>query len=536
MRLAMSYKTRRELLVQIIPRYRDSSRDQKRSMIDEFVASTGYSRKYAIRLLSSKTIPVVSKIYRPRLPYYVSEDQDIIKLAWSAANFIASKRLAPFLKELIPALERHGYITINDETRNKITSISAATIDRILEPQRKKHNGRGISTTKPGALLKKQIPIRTFADWTENKPGFFEADLVAHCGGDASGAFLYSLVLTDVATGWVECLPLLSKHQGGVIQAFGHALQLIPFPILGLDTDCGGEFINKEMISFCEQYQITFTRGRAYKKNDQCFVEQKNGVVVRQIVGYDRFEGMQAYKQLNELYRATRLYINFFQPSMKLRIKHREGAKQQRTYDPAKTPFHRLLTEDVLPAKKQRYLQEVFESIDPIRLLQQIKVIQDALWKHAVIGITDPQNVDHPVTFDSTKCVNGQPDNMNTVAVDFMNKSLEQGKRKYRRTKKPKVLHDWRSRKDPFEEVWAEICTWLEEHPERTAKSLFIKLQECYPGQYKDGQLRTLQRRVKEWRSKAILTFDYEWLNDEILAEDKFTTKFQGKLIREANL
>ncbi len=215
-------------------------------------------------------------------------------MAWSAANFIASKRLAPFLKELIPSLERHGHLDLTDKTRDKVTSVSAATIDRILTPHRKQLNGRGISTTKPGTLLKKQIPIRTFADWTENKPGFFEADLVAHCGGDVSGAFLYSLVLTDVATGWVECLPLLSKHQGMVIQALGHALKLIPFPILGVDTDNGSEFINEELIDFCEHYQITFTRGRAYKKNDQCFVEQKNGVVVRQIVGYDRFEGMQA--------------------------------------------------------------------------------------------------------------------------------------------------------------------------------------------------------------------------------------------------
>ena len=534
MRLAMSFKTRRELLVQIIPRYREADQNQKRFILDEFVSTTGYSRKYAIRLLSSKTVPVVSKICRPRVPYYGTEDQEIIKLAWSAANFIASKRLAPFLKELIPALERHGHLNLTDETRDKITSISAATIDRILTPQRKHLNGRGISTTKPGTLLKKQIPIRTFADWTENKPGFFEADLVAHCGGDVSGAFLYSLVLTDVATGWVECLPLLSKHQGMVIQAFGHALQLIPFPILGIDTDNGGEFINKELIDFCEQYQITFTRGRAYKKNDQCFVEQKNGVVVRQIVGYDRFEGMQAYKQLNELYRATRLYVNFFQPSMKLRIKHRDGAKVQRTYDPAKTPFHRLLSENILDDKKQHYLEDVFEALDPIRLLQQIKRIQDALWKHSTHNISVSLKHEEPVTFDSSECISAQSENMNVVAVDFMNKALEQGKRKYRRTKKARVPHTWRTVPDPFEDVWEKACEWLEAAPERTAKSIFEDLQQKYPGKFKDGQLRTMQRHVKVWRSKALLTFDYQWLNDELLSEDKFTTKFQGKVIREA--
>ena len=536
MRLAMSFKTRRELLVQVIPRYKEASRNQKKTMLDEFVAVTGYTRKYAICLLTLKKPPVVSKICRPRVPYYGSEDQEIIELAWSAANFIASKRLAPFLKEIIPALERHGYISINAETRNKLISISAATIDRILEPQRKKYKGHGISTTKPGALLKKQIPIRTFADWTENKPGFFEADLVAHCGGNPGGAFLYSLVLTDVATGWIECLPLLSKHQGSVIQALGHALRLIPFPVLGIDTDCGTEFINEELIAFCEQHQITFTRGRAYKKNDQCFVEQKNGVVVRQLVGYDRFEGMQAYKQLNELYRATRLYVNFFQPSMKLRIKHRDGAKVQRVYDPAKTPFHRLLTEDVLSAEKQQYLSHVFETLDPIRLLQQIRRIQDALWKHSILEISESRITAAPLTFELSKCMTSKDGSMETLAVDFVNESLNTEKRKYRRSKKPRVPHTWRNVPDPFEDVWDEARGWLEMEPERTAKSVFEELRQKHPGKFKDGQLRTMQRRVEAWRSKAILTFDYEWLSDELLARDKFETKFQGKIIREAVL
>ena len=488
----------------------------------------------AIRLLTTKKLPVVSKICRPRVPYYGSKEQEVIKLAWTAANNIASKRLAPFLKDLIPALERHGHISINAETRDKITSISAATIDRILEPHRKQFNGRGISTTKPGALLKKQIPIRTFADWNITKPGFFEADLVAHCGGNPSGAFIYSLVLTDVATGWIDCLPLLTKHQGSVIQAFHHALRLIPFPILGIDTDNGSEFINTELMAFCEQYKITFTRGRAYKKNDQCFVEQKNGVVVRQLVGYDRFEGMQAYKQLNELYRATRLYVNFFQPSMKLRVKHREGAKVQRIYDLATTPFHRLLAEDVLGENKQHYLRTVFEALDPIQLLQQIRKIQDALWKHSILEISESRIVDAPVAFESSKCMPSKFGVMEAEAVEFINKSLSTERRKYRRSKKPRVPHTWRNVPDPFEDVWDEACGWLEAQPEKTAKSIFEDLRKKYPGKFKAGQLRTMQRHVKAWRSKAILTFDYEWLNDELLVENQFKTKFQGKVIHEA--
>ncbi len=191
MRLAMSYKTRRELLIQLIPRYRESDRVQKRSILDEFVASAGYSGKYAIRLLSSKKLPVVIEIKRPRPHYYGPEELKTLKLAWSAANFIGSKRLAPFLKELIHSLERHGHLMLSNEARKKITSISAATIDRILKPYRRNQYGRGISTTKSGTVLKKRISVRTFADRKAAKLGFIEADLVAHCGCNAGGSFLY---------------------------------------------------------------------------------------------------------------------------------------------------------------------------------------------------------------------------------------------------------------------------------------------------------------------------------------------------------
>ena len=369
-------------------------------------------------------------------------------------------------------------------------------------------------------------------------PDSLKQTLLLTAGTNTSGSFLYSFVLTDIATGWVECLPLLSRHQGSVIQAIEHAIQLIPFPILGLDTDNGSEFINHELIKFCEKKRITFTRGRAYKKNDQCFIEQKNGVVVRQLVGYDRFEGVPAYRQLNELYRATRLYVNFFQPSMKLQVKHREGARVQRIYDTAKTPFNRLLQNEViLSLEKRAHLTKIFESLDPIHLLQQIRRIQDALWKHAVTETAGNPITKEPVTFNLNMCIPPNHDNMNSTANDFLDKATEREKRNYRRTKKVRIPHTWRTRKNPFENVWGnEVCSWLEEHPERTAKSLFEELQQRYPGQYKDGQLRTMQRHVKEWRSKAILTFDYEWMKDELLATDQFTTKLQGKITHEAVL
>ena len=219
MRLSMSFQTKRELLAKVAPRYREANRKQKSIILSEFISTTGYSRKYAIRLLSSAVVPIMKKIKRPRAEFYDEAVQEALKVAWAAANYIASKRLAPFLEELVPSLERHGHIQITEETRFQLISISPATIDRILKPLRS--SAHGISTTKSGKLLKHQIPIRTFADWKDEKPGFFEADLVAHCGWSMEGSFLYTLVLTDVATGGVECLALLHRSKATVIHAGG---------------------------------------------------------------------------------------------------------------------------------------------------------------------------------------------------------------------------------------------------------------------------------------------------------------------------
>ena len=208
---------------------------------------------------------------------------------WSSANGICAKRLVPFIPELISTLESHGHLSLSDDTRSKLLTLSAATADRILRRSKVKITGK--STTKRGKLLKHQIPIRTFADWQDSRPGFMEADLVAHCGERTDGSFLNTLVLTDVATGWTECLPLLCKSGEEVVRSVIVARSLLPFALLGLDTDNGSEFLNEGLLTYCKDEQVTFTRCRAYKKNDQCFVEQKNGTIVRQLVGYDRFEG-----------------------------------------------------------------------------------------------------------------------------------------------------------------------------------------------------------------------------------------------------
>jgi hypothetical protein len=370
-------------------------------------------------------------------------------------------------------------------------------------------------TTRRGLLTKQQIPVRTFTGWDDVCPGFFEADLVAHCGPWAEGVFLQTLVLTDVATGWTECLALLHRSQHTVIQALDRARALLPIPLLGLDTDNGMEFINTDLLDYCTREQITFTRGRVAKKNDQCFVEQKNGAIVRQLVGYDRFEGEHAYRQLTEFYRAVRLYVNFFQPSMKLRLKEREGGKLRRRYDPAKTPFQRLLDADVLSIDDRVRLTAIAQALDPVHLLRQITQLQDALWKHAVTQM--PENVAAAIkTVQSALptirfSLEADADHEGSVQHE------REGGRKYRRTKELKGPRLYRTRVDPFAEVWHEVEAELTAHPERTAKAAFEHLQERYPGVFPATQVRTLQRRVQEWRMRTILAFDDQWLREEVL-------------------
>ena len=512
----MSFRSKRELLAQVAPRYQQAGHAQKSVILAEFVAATGYARKYAIQLLAQPPLPVSAAIRRPRAPRYGPAVQAALEITWAAANCIGTKRLIPFLPKLVPTLERHGHLTLTDAVRTQLLTLSPATADRLLQRVRTNGQPHGISTTKAGTLLKRQIPVRTFADWDDAAPGFFEADLVAHCGERPDGAFLSTLVLTDVATGWVECQALLYRSQDQVLQGLTRARQLIPFPVLGVDTDNGGEFINTDLVAYCDQEQITFTRSRPYQKNDQCFVEQKNGAVVRQFVGYDRFEGEPAYRQLVELYRALRLYVNFFQPSVKLKEKRREGTHVRRSYTPAQTPFERLGATMVVSEERRARLDAIFTALDPIRLLDQIGWLQEALWQHAIMraATTTDQPSESPVRFAAAACgLTEHP-----TPADLPLPPIVHHKRIYQR-KQLHVPRWWRTRMDPFADVWAEIEHWLEAHPTRTAKSIFGELQQRYPDQYPDVQLRTLQRRIAKWRATVVTTFDDQWLADEVLAD-----------------
>ena len=380
-RVSPTFHVRRALLRSLAPPYQQASPAQKTLLLDSFVEWTGYSRKYAIELLNHGEHGQQT-IQRHRSPQYGQAVQQALFLAWKSAHYVCAKRLLPSLPTLVASLEQNGHLCLTEEERCQLLAMSVSTVDRYLRTQRKPRLN-GLSTTAPSSPGKPQIPVRTFSPWDEHRPGFVEMDLVAHCGDHLDGRFLYTLTLTDLATGWTECLPLLEKSANAVLAALAQARTLLPFPLLGIDTDSGAEFLNAEVIAYCEQEQLTFTRGRPGIKNDQCHVEQKNGAVVRRAVGCVRLVGVQAYQQLREVYQVLRLVVNCFQPSLKLQAQVHQGERELREYDVAQTPLQRLLASGELSEDRQRELRERVQQLDPLALSEQLDALRDALLRAA---------------------------------------------------------------------------------------------------------------------------------------------------------
>lgn len=371
-----------EYMATIRSRYLRADKDQKGIILDEFCATTGYHRKSAIRRLCHPSKPSGKR--RGRKREYGPEIARALKIAWEATGRVCSKRLAPFLPELIPALERLGELKLSAETRSKLLCISAATIDRLLAKAREENVRRPRTSTRASSTLKAAIPVRTFGDWEGVTVGFLEADLVAHCGESTKGFFLCTMVGVDIVSTWTVCVPVWGKNQSRVGSAVDKLRRQLPFPMLGIDTDNGGEFINQGLWNYCSQHNIKFTRSRAYKKNDQAHVEQKNWTAVRRSVGYDRYSTRPAYDQLKRLYQLTNLHTNFFQPTCKLISKKRVGAKLYKKYDTAQTPYQRLLKTGVLDEAHQQMLAAFYRNLNPIELCRQIDETLEALWKLAV--------------------------------------------------------------------------------------------------------------------------------------------------------
>jgi len=351
-------------------------------MLDEFTEVTGLHRKAAIRLLNRASYPRLNKRCG-RKRQYGPEVGEALKAIWEASDRLCSKRLKPFLPEMVDVLRRHGEQRIDATQEAQLCGISPSTIDRLLRPCRKIGGRKPLSTTRPGNLLKSAIPIRTFADWEEDQPGFMETDLVAHCGESTEGFYLNTLCAVDVASGWTECLSVWGKWQVRVRQAVHHMRQRLPFTLLGIDSDNGGEFINQCLYNYCRDEKITFTRSRSYKKNDSCHVEQKNGNVVRRLVGYERYDTKASFEYLGRVYDLVRLYINFFQPTMKLVSKTRHGAKVHKVYDTAQTPYQRLAQAGVLTEAEKADLAATYHGLNPVKLLKQIENNLEQLWRTA---------------------------------------------------------------------------------------------------------------------------------------------------------
>jgi len=478
--------TRRELTEAIGDRYREGSRAEKRAILTEFVAVTGYHRKHAIRVLLSTGRDRNAQAPRAIRRLYDEAVRQALVILWEASDRVCGKRLKSLLPVLVEALERHGHLQLDSSVRTQVLTASAATIDRLLKPARAGMRKRG--ARRPGtALIRRQVPVRTFAEWDDPPPGYVEGDLVAHCGTQAAGSFVHTLTLTDIATGWTECVPLVVRQAGLVIEGLEQLRTMMPFSLLGFDVDNGSEFLNETMIAYCQQQEIQLTRARPYRKNDQAWVEQKNGAVVRKLVGYGRLEGLTAAEALGRLYAVARLFVNFFQPSFKLATKTRVGSRVVKSYHAPETPCSRLLASPHITEVVKDRLRVVQRTLDPLRLLGEIRALQ-----HHVALLADGQTSHVPTLPSDLKPL-----------FDGLATAWKDGEVRPTHRVQPKPRRDYRTRKDPFEAVWPTIVKWLEAEPDRTAAELFARLQQDCPGMFSDGQLRTLQRRVREWREAA---------------------------------
>ena len=372
----MSPISKQEYFKIIALRYRKASRKSKSSILDEFCTNCGYNRKYAIwKLASFKLRRRTQTKGKPgrKSKYNHPEVLKSLQQIWLTAHLPCSKRLKAILPLWISSYQTEfGFLS--PCVIQKLQTISPATLDRILKPFRILHTGTGRSTTKPGLLLKHHIPIKT-NQWDESKPGFLETDTVAHCGDSMAGIFAHTIDSVDIATGWTEQRAVWGKGELDVLKQLQDIESCLPFPILGFDCDNGGEFLNWHLVRHFQlrKNPVQFTRSRAYKKNDNAHIEQKNWTHVRQWLGYRRFGNPVIVALLNDLYRNEwRLFLNFFLPSMKLEEKKRIGSKIIKIHDDPKTPYQRILDSKFIQKRFKQLLKEQFKTLNPFKLRKTI--------------------------------------------------------------------------------------------------------------------------------------------------------------------
>lgn len=370
----MDLKTKKNVVNKLSKEYKKARKKQRGIILDELVRLTGYNRSYARRILRKPSN--LKRHSRVKGSSYSSVFSQLRKL-WAISHFACGQRLVPLVPVYLDSLKRHGELKVTVLEKKLLLKISSATVDRLLREEKKKLNitGKGRSYTKPGSLLKHQIPIHTWRDWDNSKPGFLEIDTVHHNGGNPSGEYIHTLDTTDVATAWNECAPLMGRGETGLVKALAAIRRRLPFKLLGIDFDCGGEFVNWHLVRYCKRNKLTYTRARESYSNDQPYIEQQNFSVVRTFVGYKRLDAFGQLGLLNKLYLKLSDYQNFFQSVMRLKEKTRNGAHVTRRYGKAKTAFQRALESPDISDEVKENLEERFFKLNPRRLLLEINAL-----------------------------------------------------------------------------------------------------------------------------------------------------------------
>lgn len=384
----MDMQAKHQLTLSVLPRYLRANKEAKKRILDEYCANTGYHRKHAIRKLKEYQLThgirwkKPGKHSRKRGKVYDIRVEAALATLWNAYDRICAERIHPNIGEMVQKLSAFGVLKLDPITEAKVTHISLGTLKRLLRRVREREYKKIHGTTKPGTLLKSQIPVRV-GEWDEKRPGFEEMDLVAHCGDSSGGDFAHTLNTTDIHTQWFEAEAVLGKAQERVFKAVQQIQRRLPFDLLGIDSDNDGSFINHQMYRYCLEEKITFTRSRPYKKNDNAHIEQKNWTCVRKVFGYMRIDTEKQVVRMNELFRGPlRFYINFFLPSMKCVEKKRIGSKVIKTYDKARTPYQRVLESPEISEKTKDGLSTLYNQLNPVALKREIdRLIQETFDK-----------------------------------------------------------------------------------------------------------------------------------------------------------
>lgn len=525
----LSLSVKKMLLNKIKDKYKKAKKKDKSFIIDDVVELTNYKRKYAIHQLNNIKETTNKKKREGNNKKYTEVIKEALVKVWYASNRICSKRLAGFLPEMVQIMHDKNHLNLEDKNKKLLATISASSIDRLLKTERALKKRRGKSSTNSVSLLQHKIAVKTFNSEEEKLPGKFEVDLVAHCGTTTDGSFLNTLVMTDFYSQWTEFFPLITKNAKEVIAALKEAQATIPFSILGIDTDNGSEFINNALYDFCQKQDIEFTRSRPYKKNDQAHVEEKNGSIIRKVTGYNRFEGFAAEQSLYNLYEKLRLYINYFQPSLKLKSRTRNGGKVTKIYDEAKTPYRRLINSNISEKIKNKLGIE-YDSLDPVSLLSQVQELQKEFMKHAwekekkiqenydkkiqeikndckeIKEVIAEENI-QSLKDEAVNLKNINDDNpkkpLKSIKDNFKNIKLESYKFTRKLRKKSSREKDGLIKNDIFKDVWNEdVVIELNNNNGIAATEILNKLICKYPEKFHVNHIRTFQRRVAQWREQ----------------------------------